>query len=96
MHIKMTTKNILDDSDGRNSQQCNGLNGDNSYSENEDVNTESDSKSAQSQTDYYSNTTNSDVVIQRIDNAIVEKMIIDYDDSEIMKSASCRRTCCKS
>lgn len=82
------------------SQQCYELNNidNNNYSENDDINTESDTKSAHSS---YSNATYSDdVVINRIENVIVnEKHLIDHniDDNSIRKpSRPFRKTCCKS
>lgn len=94
----MSANNSGDDSEGTNSsQQSYEVSGDINYSENDDVNTESDTKSAHSS---YSNATYSDdVVINRIDNVIVnEKHLIDHniDDNSIRKSRPFRKTCCKS
>lgn len=108
---KMSTNNLDDGSDSSetsgvlypnlySSQQSDELsNGENNnYSENDDINTESDTKSAHSS---YSNATYSDdVVINHIENVIVnEKHLIDHniDDNSIRKPPRpFRKTCCKS
>lgn len=93
----------MDDSEGTNSHQSFEINGDNNnFSENEDErNTESDTKSAHSQTDCYSNASNSDVVIKTIADVISnEKNFIDFNvthssDGDIRKAIPLRTTCCK-
>lgn len=111
---KMSTNNLGDCSDGSVSSDTNDVlypnlyssqqsyelsNGENNnYSEIDDMNTESDTKSAHSS---YSNATYSDdVVINRIENVIVnEKHLIDHNinDNSIRKPPRpFRKTCCKS
>ncbi|XP_031632460.1 lysosome membrane protein 2-like [Contarinia nasturtii] len=90
------SSNILDDSsEGTSSNQ--------SYSENEDVNTESDTKSATSQCGLYTNARNEDdvVIINQIDNVITnEKHLINYNnvdvngDHAIRKPFQLRKMCC--
>lgn len=76
-----------------------------SFSENDDVITESDTKSATSQCDYYANARNEDdvVIINQIDSVITnEKHLIDYNNVDangghaIRKPLRLRKTCCKS
>ncbi|XP_055312285.1 scavenger receptor class B member 1-like isoform X2 [Sitodiplosis mosellana] len=92
----MSANNFGDDSEVTNSsQQSYELCGDNNYSENDDVNTESDTKSAHSS---YSNATYSatysgnDVVINQIDNEHFTDHNI--DDNSIRKPRPLRKTCC--
>lgn len=96
---------MMDDSEGTSSQRSYEVNAENNYSENEDIDvtTESETKSAHSQTDCYSNTSNSDVVIETIADVISnERKIIEYNvthnanDSDIRKPTPLCRTCCKS
>lgn len=96
-------------SEGKDSQQSYENNTDNNYSENEteDVSTESDGKSERSHTDYYSNSTNSDIAIQKIEHVVKKekKDFMDYTtvianndgdgDSVIQKPVSWQRKCCK-
>lgn len=80
----MSEKISLDGSEGKDSQQSDENNTDNNYSENEteDVSTESDGKSERSHTDYYSNSTNSDIAdiaIEKIEHVVTkEKDFMDY------------------
>lgn len=99
----MSANNSGDDSEGttNSTQHSDEISGDNNYSENDDVITDSDTKSAHSS--YSNSATYSDVVvINRIDNVIVnEKHLIDHidhniDDNSIRKPHPFRKTCCKS
>lgn len=95
----MSANNSGDDSECTNSSaQSYEVSGDNNYSENDDVNTESETKSAHSSYSNCSLTYCNDVVINQIDNVIVnEKHLIDHntDDNSIRKPRSIPNTCCK-
>lgn len=96
----MSANNLGDDSECTNlSAQSYEVSGDNNYSENDDVNTESETKSAHSSYSNCSLTYSNDVVINQIDNVIVnEKHLIDHnmnDDNSIRKPRSLSNTCCK-
>lgn len=96
---KMSANNSGDDSECTNSSAHSyEMSGDNNYSENDDLNTESETKSVHSSYSNCSLTYCNDVVINKIDNVIVnEKHLIDdnFDDNSIRKTRSLSQSCCK-
>lgn len=92
-YVKMES-NWLDGSENTSS------NDDNNYSENDDVNTESETKSVHSQNTYSNGENSDDVASDQLDDVIVanEKHLFDYTVAQesIRKPMPLRKTCCKS